>query len=188
MAAAADDGGVPDDTIVQLQTADGSLFELERRHCRNMKTIDHLLEDIDFDLGDGGGKIGPIPVPCPKEIMPIIISYCQEFGPNPDQRPIPTKSNEFYFVSKDEETMKGLSDAPDAHPSKFDLMISTNYLDFQPALWASLKAIAAGLPGKNVEQLKIHFGVSSEPFTDEEKARAKEMFPYLLDEDLTAIS
>jgi len=176
-----------DDTIIQLQSEDGPVFEIKRRYCKNLKTIDNLLADIDPEL-DGDNKVPPIPVPIRSSIMPVVIGYAEMFGEGEGKRPIPKKSNQLYFIAEDRRIFDNLNDAPDQHPSKFDLVIATNYLDFEAALWLALKSIANQIPQKNIEELKTFFGVSTEPFTVEEKARCKEMFPFLLQEDLDAIS
>jgi len=175
-----------DDTIVRLQSEDGHVFEIKRVHCKCMKTIDNLLEDIGMDLEDN--KTPPIPVPIAASVLPVVIRYAEMFGPGDGQRAIPKASNEVYFTAEDRRIFDGLADAPDKHPSKFDLVIATNYLDFEGALWLSLKSIANLIPGKNVDELKAFFNVSTDPFTEEEKSRAKQLFPFLLDEDLAAIS
>lgn len=175
-----------DDAIIQLQSEDGPIFELKRRDCKNLKTIDNLLGDLELELEDN--KAPPIPIPIASSIMPVVVGYAEMFGEGDGKRPIPKKSNQVYFVAEDRRIFEGLNDAPDRHPSKFDLVMAANYLDFEAALWLALKSIANQIPQKNVQELKTFFGVSTEPFTEEEKKRCKEMFPFLLQEDLDAIS
>lgn len=147
--------------MVQLESCDEQIFEIEKEFAEKSITIKHLITD----LGEDNDAAIPLPE-VTGDIMSKVIEWMKVVTED-------KKDDKEYEV--DEEFENSYFD-----PSKVDqntlfaLILAANFLDLKSLLDRACKQVANKIKGKTPEEIRKTFNIKNDFTPEEEEAISKE--------------